>query len=919
MINQDSPTTTVMRLAVTVLKSLGGVPDDRTIDDSLEKAIAMATMMGASVSKVEKQKIKKDLESRFFTTVGQGTILEDRLNHEPWLDDAKGKKEWKFWKRYERYLEETDHWAFQSIVRLDEITDSILERLESPERDGRWSRRGMVVGQVQSGKTANYTGLICKAADAGYRLIIVLSGLHNSLRSQTQLRLDEGFLGRDTKDNLKFDSVSKRIGAGLISGNARLVAHALTSNQDLGDFNQKSARTSNVSIGSKEPILLVVKKNKSVLTNLVKWIMNSDFTDEEEGTGKRVITDIPVLVIDDEADNASVNTAPIYDGDNNIDSDLDPSAINKLIRQLLNTFHKSAYVGYTATPFANIFIHPRIDSPQFGEDLFPRSFIINLKAPSSYVGPVQVFGLDSDVETVSEMPIIRTIDDYETWIPDGHKKDFHPGELPQSLKVAIQSFVLICAARLERGQRNTHNSMLVHVSRFTSIQSIVKDQVSLYLKSLQRIIEFGAGNSAASPLEEMRLLWESDFDSTTRLMAQSQNVSWQTLKPYLHEAAAKIKLKEINGTAKDILEYRENSNGLSVIAIGGEKLSRGLTLEGLSVSYFLRAAKMYDTLMQMGRWFGYRPGYSDLCRLYTSRELISWYKFITVASEELRNEFDAMEAIGATPEEFGLKVMTHPGGLHITSVNKMKSGVDMELSFAGSISETVVFYKDDVVNKQNLDVTDMFLRRLGNAYRPMVKKSDNYVWDNTDTDLILDFISKYKVHPSSRAANIELLTKYIQARQNDGELSRWTVAVITKTSDEKFNLGGLDIGLTLRNEDNKSELGEYALPKRHILSPLDEAIDLSDEEFRIALSKTNEDRIRLRKPETKTPGGPYIRGQRPPERGLLLLYILDPKGMNPKTYMRPVPGFVFSFPKSNHSNRISYKVNNVFYEQEFGS
>jgi len=896
-------------------------PIRQIIQDKVRAVLTMLSSQQGRAVDVNEEKLVRELESLFNTWMGIGTVLDNEEGHIPWLADRNSEINWDFWNRYVRYLEEEKGWAPATTTGLDQLTDSILQRLENPLRSGYWNRRGMVVGQVQSGKTANYTGLICKAVDAGYKLIIVLAGLQNSLRSQTQLRLDEGFLGRDSQVNRAFDrGQNSLMGAGQILTEKLLIAHSATSSAEKGDFNQRVANQNGTIPGGADPVLLVVKKNKSVLTNLLKWALSVRGIVNEE-SGRRIVRGVPLLVIDDEADNASINTnPPLFDENGNVEEEYDVSAINGLIRKLLHSFDQSAYVGYTATPFANIFIYPDPDkkNPEFGDDLFPRSFIINLPAPSNYVGPARVFGLDTNpaigLEASEALPIIRSVDDQEAWMPDKHKKDHVPGELPGSLKEAIRAFILCCAARIVRGQENEHNSMLVHVTRFTAVQSEVAKQVQDELTSLQRRLRYGDGNASGKLEEEFEQLWTTDFVPTTSSIAdpELQPVSWEEVKFLLHRAASKIQVKKINGSAKDVLDYWEHKNGLSVIAIGGDKLSRGLTLEGLSVSYYLRASKMYDTLMQMGRWFGYRPGYLDLCRLYTTDELVEWYEHITVASEELRQEFDYMADVGATPDEFGLKVRTHPQGLVITGANKMKTGTNMQLSYAGSLSETPIFYKDEDINQKNFEVTDELLRRLG-AYSEQ-DKTCNYIWRHVTAEKITNFLTDYKSHPKCRAADTSLLVKYIKAQLPMNELVSWTVILISNNrAKNRCSIAGHEVGLTKRTDVSKFHQ-EYRLSKSHILSQMDELLDLpgdiQQEIKEIAKRKQIEEKKR-----SSTPDGRLIRSKRSARNGLLLLYPLDPKEINSKI---PVIGFVVSFPNSETAKKVEYKVNNVYWQEEFG-
>ena len=283
-------------------------------------------------------------------------------------------------------------------------------------------------------------------------------------------------------------------------------------------------------------------------------------------------------------------------------------------------------------------------------------------------------------------------------------------ELPPSLCEAIDAFVLACALRRLRGQASAHTSMLVHVTRFTSVQQAVHLQVEDRVRQLrQRLQRRTAGY--ADMLQNLRSLWERDFVPTAAAVVRDlpdtkaavSFTSWQEIESVLAEVVSDIQVRMINGTAKDALDYAENQEiGLKVIAVGGDKLARGLTLEGLTVSYFLRASKMYDTLMQMGRWFGYRPGYLDLCRLYTTGDLVDWFEHIADASEELREEFDMMAASGASPREYGLKVRSHPT-LMVTSSVKMRNARELNLSFSGSLSETVTFYREKERVAKNFD------------------------------------------------------------------------------------------------------------------------------------------------------------------------------------------------------------------------
>jgi hypothetical protein len=416
--------------------------------------------------------------------------------------------------------------------------------------------------------------------------------------------------------------------------------------------------------------------------------------------------------------------------------------------------------------------------------------------------------------------------------------------------------------------------------------------------------------------------------------------SWEEIEAALPDAIADIDVRMINGTAKDALDYAErHETGLKVIAIGGDKLSRGLTLEGLCVSYFLRASKMYDTLMQMGRWFGYRPGYLDLCRLYTTSDLHEWFEHITAAGEELREEFDVMAASGATPREYGLKVQSH-SVLMVTSRLKMRSARSLMLSFSGQLMETVSLYRDPEVLKRNLEAARSFVRGLGKPvegdkivrHRAGIRNEwQGLVYEGVSPQSVIDFLIAYRTHPEAYKVNSAMLAEFIRSMNVANELSRWTVAVIGGGTGAATDVGN---GTTLNMLQRKgvTQADRYSIGR--LLSPRDEAIDLSEAEWKAALELTREswraDPARLQQgSEPDVPNGPAvrkIRGFGAPgspghqERGLLLVYFLDPR---PEWTGLPigapeVAAIGLSFPGSNAGVKVEYKINNVLWEQEYG-
>jgi len=898
---------------------------------------------------IDREAVQNELIRRFSMWIGETTTLKDDKGHQNWLD-AKRKSEWRYWQRYREYLERS--MATTVVDGLDDVTDKILALLEDPTREGNWDRRGMVVGHVQSGKTSNYTGLICKAADAGYKIIIVLAGIHNNLRSQTQMRLDEGFLGYETHPD---PSAIRTIGVGELDGDPTIRPNYVTNRSNNGDFNTAVASRLGIS-PEKRPWLFVVKKNKSVLSKLSTWIKNHVADTEDASSGQRFVTKFPLLLIDDEADHASVDTGvDIINEDGQANEDHQPKAINSLIRKILMSFSKSAYVGYTATPFANIFIHERGKTNDEGPDLFPSAFIINLGAPSHYIGPARLFGIPTENGRAGHLPVVRHISDWSTnedtsgWMPSKHKSGHIPmfegkTELPDTLKQAIEAFILVCAIREVRGQRGQHSSMLVHVTRFTAVQGHVFNQVDEYLKNIrQRLVR---GIDSAEIYARLQTLYVNDFCKTSTAMGVSEldfgvpeNAPWNDVKDAVRNSVADIEVRKINGSAKDVLDYADTKGlGLKVIAVGGDKLSRGLTLEGLSVSYFLRSSKMYDTLMQMGRWFGYRPGYIDLCRLYCTKELSEWFGHIADASEELREEFELMAKSGGTPREYGLKVQSHPV-LMVTSRVKMRAAKTLMLSFSGQLLETVVLSTNEDKIARNLRAVTELIAKIGppislsgiekiRAGKPY--KSNGRIWDDVSYEHVLDFMRTYTTSENAIKARSNLIADYISMLTNEGELRNWTVAIMGGNENSFTPLPGLKMVKRSEDKDVPSK-GDYHIGR--LLSPRDEAIDLNETEWLHALqiSKASWKKSPGRREhEPEEPIGPAIRYARgttstggPGRRhGLLLIYPIDPSKTDNgklKQISAPIIGMAVSFPTSQLGKKIPYSVNNVAWELEYGS
>lgn len=909
------------------------------IKESVDKAMEL---VAGSIDAVDPVSLIAQFERDYHTFVGEILTLQtDEDGWEPWLPKAKADISWDFWERYRTYLLQQQNLPKPVVDALDEVTDETLGNLTAPKYPGSWDRRGMVVGHVQAGKTTNYAGLICKAADAGYKVIIVLTGFHNNLRTQTQIRLEEAFVGYDITASVD-EGARAPVGVGHISSDPALRVDTITNRSEKGDFNRAVANNFGMNPGGR-PLVFVIKKNASVLKNLVKYLESVHSNKDKDGS--YFISDIPLLLIDDEADQGSVDTKKMdFDIGGDPDPDHDPTTLNRLIRKVLFIFTQSAYVGYTATPFANIFIHNEATTDKYGEDLFPRSFITVMPTPSNYIGPDTVFGLiDDDGESRQlGLPIIRTIDDYantrdlserEGWMPPKHNKYHEPfyrgnNETTPSLRQAVISFVIGCSVRILRGQEKKHNSMLIHVTRFIDVQERVYEQVNDLLRDMQQRLLYGEEGSKGELLQEMQNLWLSDFIPTNHEISDEQcpEYTWAQVSEKILSSAQSISVRRINGTAGDVLDYEKHKkNGLNVIAIGGDKLSRGLTLEGLIVSYFTRPTRMYDTLMQMGRWFGYRDGFIDVCRLYAPETLIEWFEHITDASDQLRREFLLMCEMGETPATYGQRVQTHPV-LMVTSQVKMRHTTELTCSYQGAISETIVFSRKKVDIEKNYFATQTLIEKVDSNTNVLKsplrvsKKNDvpgKYIWTGVAADDVLDFLKEYITPPHARRVNTSLLAQYIQNQIDNGDLSSWSVLIAGKdpvSSNKSVDFVKYPTGLLKRSNhpdySDKPATEPLVYRIRRLVSPSDESWDLTDEQFQQALDITDVKR-------STRPGGEEIRVARDKSKALLILYPLEVQpwtGPDEKTDACYI-GFAISFPGNKSDKPIRYRVNQVYQGQ----
>lgn len=827
-----------------------------------------------------KRQIQETLAEEENITLEPARMLVATQHRDDWLRhiDRSG---WYYWLRLREYLLGVKGWSIADVRSLDEVTDRTLGQLDPPSNE-QFDIRGLVLGYVQSGKTANFTALIAKSADVGYRLVVVLSGIDNGLRRQTQIRLKRELVGY--ADN--------RTGAVRLPPLGRQW-HEFTREDLSGDFQPGFAN--HAALQGSQPVLLVVKKNGPVLRRLLRWL--DDAPEEVRRT-------IPLLVIDDEADQASVDTRGSYQTeDEPLPDDYEgPSVINRLIRNLLRRFQRSAYVAYTATPFANILIPHDTFDPQVENDLYPKDFIVDLPKPDRYFGAEELFGRFDPLagEQVGGLDVIRDVTD----------EDLHSleqGALPASFETAMIDFVLAGAARAQRGHGSLPATMLLHVSRLVVEQQRMADLVS------QRFSEFRDEwryQRSRGIRERLQTRWDGEFRRVTRARHVERDVSFEQIEPHVGPFFEAVQIRVVNSATGAVLDY-DREPGLKAIAVGGNRLSRGLTLEGLLISYFVRRSVMYDTLMQMGRWFGYRSGYEDLTRIYTTPELAGWFSDLAFVEYQLREDLEIYENQELTPREVGSRIWQHPT-MQVTSPLKRRfaSTTIISQTYSEQLAQTFKFplrRLDDlaVQAEENLLAVREFLTRLGTPRWD----DKGPVWSEAPSDVILDFLRRYSVDAQARSISPLLMCAYIERQVELGELIRWIIAVRGRENQDR-TIGEASWGISgghiwqlsrsrLRDTDSVGV----------ITSPGDEAVGLSLE----AQSKMHE---YLQQGVTENRAA---RRARPPQEGLILLYPISKRSgydLPPDARRRPLYenpedprardliGMAISFPPSAHPQQV---------------
>lgn len=764
------------------------------------------TASGLSCDAETKNRLFTDLEYRFKIVHTKGQVIYDDYDTSlhSWYSNETTPSRY-FWGRYRSYLMEHSNIDIKSINLLDETTlPNIMNCLGNPndKLDEPRLKRGLIIGDVQSGKTSTYTGLICKAADAGYKVVILLAGITESLRQQTQERIDEGIVGYSVR-KVGRRQVEGRVGVGLDNKELKVSSFTSCAHDFTGDCDKISTSLS----AHKSLVLFVIKKNVSVLAKLLKWLKEHNL-DPVQGC-----VDEPMLLIDDEADNASINTKK---------DETDPTKTNSLIRQICCLFKNSTYIGFTATPFANVFIDPDSEDAMKNADLFPENFIYILPTPSNYIGAKRIFYDDGDcygnlryISDIDEPDYLseefKESEKYDIEALNSgsfyfkHKKEWR-GKLPKSLTDAVYCFYLANAVRDLRGDSAKPRSMLVNISRFVKVQNYIREYIEQIHNDFTNVLRFdfsdiSAENKSLALYQRLEHLWDKHF-SEIHDIAFERVISKDTLMA----AVEKISIVVVNGNSASKLDYKSHPS-LRVIAVGGLALSRGLTLEGLLISYFYRNTATFDVLMQMGRWFGYRPKYEDLFQIWTSKMSADWYAEIARATEELKGEIQSMFDQQLTPKFFGLKVRDDSEELQITAANKMRKSFNLMLqySFYGNMYDTPYISPNVALNKENLDLIKEFTEVLiggGNKLRfaDIGKHDDSKIDDpcigasrffhNVPKQLIVNLLSKIKVSAVNPRFQVDNILSFITSPETEG-VEQWDVVFEGGDSNVQYGIENL--------------------------------------------------------------------------------------------------------------------------------
>lgn len=739
------------------------------------------------------EKAKEGLPLKIFQSFQSSSAVSiPPLEPESWVTEVDKQRRY-YWPLTKEVM--TKDMGIDVTEAIDSQSEIVLRHLQDPRKAKKWLVRGLVVGSIQAGKTANYSALISKAADAGYRLIIVLAGVHNDLRSQTQRRLDHDFVGFSRKNKTS----PWPVGVGKLKDfdPSRQPQAATDLDQDFGEKHMKM---------EERPWLVVMKKEQNRLKKFNSWFKNQR-------------RNAPVLIIDDEADQASINTAVKLNDDDRLD-DFDwqndereeASRINSLIRQIIKNAQCCSYVGYTASPFANLFIDASADSQQLGQDLFPEDFIVTIPTPANYFGPKEYFDPDSQEESALFVPF--PLSEASKWIDN----KYEVGSIPATAKKCILQFIVSASIKAWRAARRTkglssenpeESSMLVHVSHLVDVQQKIAEQFSEQCRLIRSSIllegvDTTIGNQLKALFAEQRSITETirkARDGVDRKRDWSLPGAFDDLWLWIEKIVSALAVIVVNGESepyqKGLLQREQDADKFlkPLIWIGGNKLSRGLTIPALCMSVYLRAAGAADALLQMGRWFGYRDGYSDLCRISTTLRLADRFMKVSCTLDDLGEQIGAMNNLVRSPKDYRLIVQQHPGFL-LTSTNKMRTAEETSVCFAGYHTEMRRFVLADAVPQENFRIAERLVNDA-HEFGQLVYDSDytagnmesqpnwlvenshpsGCLWRYVPADCVIDFFAAYLSPEGSGEDNgdIARIIRFIKKENEAGRLLKWNL------------------------------------------------------------------------------------------------------------------------------------------------
>jgi len=768
---------------------------------------------------------------------------------EPWFRLEMNSVNSGFWNYYEERLQAAA-WPARSIESVKTHSEMIVNRLVpprvkfNPDNKNNYKRKGLVLGYVQSGKTASMAGIISMYADAGCSIFIILSGVNNNLQQQTEKRFRKD-LGVDDRKGWYYLP------------------------ENINNSAQKIEGVSGILIG-------VFKKNARVLDNLIKYYKSVN--------NPSYLLDHQILIIDDECDQAAPNGKDYKKEER--------TAINRKITDLLELLPRASYIGYTATPFANV-----LNEPPAPKSLYPENFIHALPEPPAYFGTKQVFGRmpsGNEDEGVSGLDVINTIPSEEIKKLRGRKSE---PEVTLSLENAVLYFIMATACRYLRGQIK-HSSMLVHITQKVALQNKISKELDTWLSVIKK--EIASGKTAL--IDRMKNIWDEESqkvseDDLCRVFPDYHEDTeglfpgtpdFKTIKPYFAEVINRICIKTDNsGPSADRAVYKDDETAVYIV-IGGNTLSRGLTLEGLVVSFFLRTATTYDALLQMGRWFGYRHGYEDLPRVWIPSELKEAFQFLSLVEQELREEINQYTE-GLTPADIGLSIRTHPD-LQVVRKKAMQAAVPFRINYLGKRIQTTYFRgRDDEWLNHNWEAGVNLLKSIENK---RIKSESRIIFEGAEFDYIKKFISDYRFHESSQLNN-NIILEFIKKANKNGYLGSWNV-VLKSSHKSRNNINitdSIEAGLVTRSKLKGRSADEAYI--KTLMSPGD---ILADIDYYKIENETAEQMLAVRN---------SLFNNNPP--GLLILYPIDKDSTPDKGNMKEreclnaaahVMGAAFVFPKS---------------------